>query len=274
MGNFKLIALDMDGTLNNSEGVITPKTVNALINAQKEGATVVLASGRPAPGLNAEAKELHMKDYHGLLLSYNGGKVIDMTTGNVLLEKALPNSLAKKLLRHIEQFDVSPIVDDGKHLVTNNPNGFQVQHEAKGNKLEIVHVENICDACDFNPAKILIASPEEKLKPIADQIIQPFKEELSFIFSTRFYLEATMKGIDKASSLQMICERLNITADEVIAFGDAENDISMLQFAGCGVAMGNARTAVKDIADEVTLSNNEDGIAYTLSKYFNTIEWK
>jgi hydroxymethylpyrimidine pyrophosphatase-like HAD family hydrolase len=77
-----------------------------------------------------------------------------------------------------------------------------------------------------------------------------------------------MKGISKAGSLQTICDILNIKREEVIAFGDAQNDISMIEFAGMGVAMGNACEELKAAADEITLSNNDDGIAHTLEKYY------
>ena len=268
---YKLIALDLDGTLNNDQKVITPKTREALIKAQQQGAIVVLASGRPTSGLFGESQALDLEQYHGVLLSYNGGKVIDVTTQEVLLEKAIPCSLAKKLLRHLEAFDVTPIVDNGEFIYTNDPQGFNISYESEGNHLPLKIVENIADAIDFNPVKILIASPHEKLVPASQNIIEPFKQDLSFIFSAPFYLEATMKGIDKAKSLALICKKLNILPQEVMAFGDAQNDKSMLEFAGLGVAMANATDELKAIADEITLSNNEDGIAHTLAKYFKEI---
>lgn len=268
MSKYKLIALDLDGTLNNDKREITPYTKEILIKAQTQGAIVVLASGRPLAGLSREAEILNLKQHHGLLLSYNGGKVVDITTDKVLYEKSIPNGIAKKLLRFLENYDVTPIVDDGKYVYTNTPNGFKMQYETSNNNLIIKEVENIADSVDFSPVKILISSPEEILKAVSDEIIDSFKEDISFIFSAPFYLEATAKGISKAESLKSICESLNIFPEEVIAFGDAENDISMLEFAGKGVAMGNSCQALKDVADEITLSNNEDGIAHILSRYF------
>lgn len=268
MNKFKIIALDIDGTLNNDEKVISPKTREALIKAQKNGAIVVLATGRPAPGLAREAAALDLDKYHGLLLSYNGGKVIDATTNEVLLEQAMELETAKQLLTHLEDFDVTPIVDDGVHIYTNDPTGFQMQYESTNNNLKIAEVENIAEAITFNPVKILIATPNEKLLPIIEHISAPFEEELSFIQSAPFYLEATVKGIDKAASLHTICQKLGIEPHEVIAFGDGQNDRSMLEYAGLGVAMENACAELLEMADEITLSNNHDGIAHTLEKYF------
>ncbi|MGX7418408.1 Cof-type HAD-IIB family hydrolase [Carnobacterium gallinarum] len=265
---YKLIALDIDGTLNNDEKKITPKTREAIIHAQKAGAIVVLASGRPTAGFKREIDALELKKHHGLILSYNGGTVIDVETDETLYKKAIPLDLAKKFLKVAEDFDVTPIVDNGTHIYTNTPDGFQTRYESQNNLLEIHEVENIADALDFDPIKLLIASPEDVLKPQIAALTEPFTEDLAAVLSAPFYLEVTMPGISKRHSLTKICEKLNIKPSEVIAFGDAENDLSMLEFAGHAVAMGNACDALKEIADEITLTNNEDGIAVTLAKYF------
>jgi len=265
---YKMIALDLDGTLNNDDKKITPKTRAALIEAQKKGAVVVLASGRPAPGLKRESDELELEKYKGLLLSYNGGRVVHADTNEILYEKGMTHEIATRLLRHLEAFPVTPIVDDGKHYYAKDPDGFMVEVESKLNNMGVKVVNNVANAIDFAPVKVLIAAPNETLLPECEKIMKPFDDELSFIQSTPYFLEATMKGISKASSLQTICDLLEIKAEEVMAFGDAQNDISMIEFAGLGVAMGNACDPLKEIADEITLSNNEDGIAHTLSKYF------
>ncbi|HWT76964.1 MAG TPA: Cof-type HAD-IIB family hydrolase [Mobilitalea sp.] len=266
--NYKMIALDLDGTLNNDDKKITQKTRDALIAVQKQGVTVVLASGRPTSGLKRESDALELEKYNGILLSYNGGKVVDATTKEVLYEKSLPKETAVKLLKHIEDFPVTPIVDNGKHYYTKSKDEFMIEFESKLNNMGIKEVDNVADALDFNPVKVLIAAPNEYLMPASEKIMEPFQKELSFVQSTPFYLEATMKGINKASSLQAVCDKLNIKSEEVMAFGDERNDLKMIEFAGLGVAMGNACDMLKEVADEITLSNNEDGIAHTLKKYY------
>lgn len=265
---YKMIALDLDGTLNNDQKIITKRTKETLIAVQKKGVKVVLASGRPAPGLKRESEALELEKYNGILLSYNGGKVVEATTKKVLYEKSLPNEIAVRLLKHLENFPVTPIVDDGKHYYTTGKDEFMIEVESRLNNLGIKEVENVAAAVDFNPVKILIAAPKEQLMPVIDKIKEPFLDELSFVQSTPYFLEATMKGINKASSLHEVCEILNIKPDEVMAFGDEQNDLKMIEFAGLGVAMGNACDKLKAVADEITLSNNEDGIAHTLEKYY------
>ncbi len=267
--HYKMIALDLDGTLNNDQKIITQRTRDALLSVQRQGVIVVLASGRPAPGLKRESDALMLKQYNGLLSSYNGGKVVEAATNKVLYEKSLPNETAVRLLKYIEAFPVTPMVDDGKDYYAVDKEAFMVGYESRLNNLGIKVVGNVADEVDFNPVKVLIAAPNDVLISVAEQIMEPFNEELSFVQSTPFFLEATVKGINKASSLEAICELKNIKPEEVIAFGDEQNDIKMLQFAGLGVAMGNASEKLKAVADEVTLSNNEDGIAHTLEKYFD-----
>jgi Cof subfamily protein (haloacid dehalogenase superfamily) len=265
---YRLIAVDLDGTLNTDDKTVSPKTRAALITAQRQGTIVVLASGRPASGLRRDSRALELDRHHGLLLSYNGARVTDATSRKVISEQPVPVAVAKRLLKHLEAFPVAPIVDDGRHIFTTDLNGYHIGFESALNELPLTLVGNVADAVDFPPAKVALAAPAEILAPLIADIEAPFGAELSFTQSAPFYLEATTKGVSKGSSLRLICDTLGIAREEVMAFGDAHNDLSMIEFAGLGVAMGNACTELKDIADEVTLSNNEDGIAHTLSAYF------
>ena len=270
---YKMIALDLDGTLNNDEKKITDKTREALLAVQQHGVTVVLASGRQAPGLSREADALDLKDYHGLLLSYNGGRIQDAPAGEGLCAQASERATALRFLRHLEAYpELSPIVDDGESIFTTDANRHKVQDESRNNNLKIEIVENIADAVEargFSPVKILTAAPNEILVPRLADIRRGFEDELSFVQSAPWFYEATVKGVSKSSSLARVCERLGIERSEVMAFGDAQNDMSMLDFAGRGVAMGNACPELKEMADEITLSNNEDGIAASLTRHFD-----
>ncbi|MSV24512.1 HAD family phosphatase [Selenomonas sp. WCA-380-WT-3B 3/] len=270
---YKMIALDLDGTLNNDEKEITPKTREALLAVQRLGVTVVLASGRQAPGLRREAEALCLKDYHGLLLSYNGGRIQDATTGEILFDSNIDNDTAVAFLRHLEEWpELSPIVDDGESIYTTDARRHKVMDESRNNNLRVKIVPNIADAVaagGFRPVKILTAAPNEVLVPHLSDIRRGFEEDMSFVQSAPWFYEGTIKGVSKSSSLSRVCERLGVDPSEVMAFGDAQNDMSMLEFAGCGVAMGNACAELKDMADEVTLSNNEDGIAVSLARHFS-----
>lgn len=270
---YKMLAFDLDGTLNNDDKVITPKTKEAIMSLQKQGVVVALVSGRQAPGLKREAEALELDKYHGLRISYNGGRIEDATTKKILFDSSIDNETAVKFLRHLEPWpELSPIVDDGVSILTTDASRHKVMDESRNNNLGIEIVENIADAVEqrgFNPVKILTAAPNEILVPHLADIRRGFEDKMSFVQSAPWFYEGTIKGVSKLSALEHACDKLGINRREVMAFGDAQNDMSMLEFAGYGVAMGNACEELKEIADEVTLSNNEDGIAVTLSKHFS-----
>ena len=110
---FKLIAMDLDGTLNNSQKHITEKTLSALVQAQQQGIHLALASARPSPGLFKERDILQLQQYGGILMSYNGGRIVDAATGATLFETAMDIVQTKQVLRQLEALPVTPILDDG-----------------------------------------------------------------------------------------------------------------------------------------------------------------
>ena len=262
--NYQLIAMDLDGTLSNDQKVITEKTKAALMAAQETGIRLALASARPSPGLFRERDVLRLQDYQGILMSYNGGRIVDAATGNVLFETAMDPEETKAVLRQLERLPVTPILDDGVQFYVTDRNGFKVDYECKNNNMICSEVENLADFLTFAPIKILMSVQPEEISRVQKQIAALLPTSLTVVQTAPFYLEVIPKVINKGQGIRDICTVLGITPEEVIAFGDAENDIPMLRAAGMGVAMGNATEAVKAAADMVTLSNNDDGIAAAL----------
>lgn len=260
----KLIALDLDGTLNTDEKTITPKTRDALLKAQQQGLTIALCSARPVPGLYKDMRILELEKNHGMLIAYNGGKILRADDKQVLYQQVFPHDLAKEVLKHLEHYPVTPIIDDGERFYVTDKNGYKVQHECWNNQMECTQVPSLTESIDFDLVKILMSVNPEELPCVLSKIGKPFEDRLVFVRTAPFYIEAMPKGIHKAEGLRRTCGLLDISPEEVIAFGDAENDLEMINFSGWGVAMGNACDALKEAADEVTLTNNEDGIAHTL----------
>lgn len=261
---YKLIAMDLDGTLNNDEKRITEKTKQTLMDAQKRGIRLALASARPSPGLYKERDILRLQDYGGILMSYNGGRIVDAATGATLFETAMDLQQTKQVLRFLETLPVTPILDDGKQFYVTDQNGYKVDYECRNNGMACSEVENLADFLSFAPIKILMSVLPEALPAIQKRISAFLPEELTVVQTAPFYLEVIPRRINKGQGIRDICAAIGITVGEVIAFGDAANDIPMLQTAGIGVAMGNAAREVKLEADLVTLTNNEDGIAAAL----------
>lgn len=278
MSNIKVIIMDIDGTLTNNEKVITKKTKDALIEAQKAGAILVLASGRPTSGLMDFAKELKMNENHGLLVSFNGSKVTDCETNKVLFNETMSIEQGQAVLEHMKKFDVIPMVvkDDYMYVndVYNNMIDYKgepfniIKYEGRNNKFKLCEKDDLATFADYPLNKILTAGSPEYLEAHHKEMMEPFKDTLSCMFTADFFFEYTAKGIDKAKALDTVLIPMGYKKEEMIAFGDGHNDASMVKYAGIGVAMANAVDALKEAADEVTLSNEEDGIAYTLNKHF------
>lgn len=263
---YELIAMDLDGTLNNDKKIITERTRDALMEAQKKGIRLALASARPSPGLFRERDALRLQDFGGILMSYNGGRIVDAATNQVLFETSMDMEETRSVLRRLEELPVTPILDDGVQFYVKDKGAYKVDYECTNNRMECTEVENLADFLNFAPIKILMSVQPEEISGVQAQIAAFLPESLTVVQTAAFYLEVIPRVINKGQGIRDICRTLGISEAAVIAFGDAENDIPMLRTAGVGVAMGNAAEDVKAAADMVTLSNNDDGIAVALEK--------
>ena len=263
---YRLIAMDLDGTLNNDEKRITPRTRDALMAAQEAGIRLALASARPSPGLYKERDALRMQEHRGVLMSYNGGRIVDAASGETLFETSMPMEEARSVLRALEKLPVTPILDDGRQFYVTDRTGFKVDYECRNNGMICDEVANLADFLHFAPVKILMSVDPAQIAEVQKRIAALLPDDLTVVQTAAFYLEVIPRAINKGQGILDICRALQMKPEEVVAFGDAENDIPMLRAAGVGVAMGNADPAVKAAADMVTLSNNEDGIAFALEK--------
>ena len=264
--DYQLIAMDLDGTLTNDQKIITEKTKAALMAAQQKGIRLALASARPSPGLFKERDALELQNYGGILMSYNGGRIVDAATGKVLFETAMDLEQTRWVLRKLESLPVTPILDDGVQFYVTDKTAYKVDYECRNNNMTCTEVENLADFLHFAPIKILMSAQPEEIHRIQAEIAAFLPPELTVVQTAAFYLEVIPKSINKGQGLRDVCRTLGIDISQTIAFGDAENDIPMLRAAGVGVAMGNATEAVKAAANMVTLGNNDDGIAAALEK--------
>jgi Cof subfamily protein (haloacid dehalogenase superfamily) len=274
----KAIVLDIDGTLLNNEKQISKRTKDALIHAQKEGIKVVLASGRPTPGMMHFAAELKMHDYNGLLVSYNGAHVLEVATQKELFSQPLTVETSRAILEHLKQFDVKPMIANEGYMYVNDvfdgilnlgEMGEQfniIEYESRGGHFQLCEKADLAAFVDFPLHKILVAADPAYLKANAPKILAPFEGQVSGVFSAPMYFEFTDLGIDKANALEQTLKPLGIQQEHIVSFGDGHNDLSIINYAGIGVAMGNAVPELKAAANKITVSNNEDGIAEALAE--------
>ena len=265
--NYKIMVLDLDGTLTNSKKEISKPTKEALLDIQKRGYKVVLASGRPTPGILKLANELELENYGGYILSFNGGKIIDCKTNEVIFEKALPKEVIPELHKIAVEENVGIISYDATKVVVGNGIDEYIEYEAKLNGLEFVVVDNFPTYLDFPVNKCLMTGNHERLVKVQERLKNKYNSYLSIYFSEPFFLEIMPQNIDKAQSLLSLLSTLGISAEEMICCGDGFNDKSMIEYAGVGVAMENAQPAVKEVADYITKSNDEDGIVHVIDKF-------
>lgn len=275
----KAIVMDIDGTLLNDKKVISTRTKNKLIAAQRKGIKVVLASGRPTQGILPLAEELEMDKYEGFLVSYNGSQVYDVKTKEILFNQSIPTKLANNILKYLADFEVVPMVDRDEYMIVNNaffdiksvvPSGCMniVQYEVRGGNFKVYEVDDYSRVIKEPVNKILVAGNPDYLQKNYEAMCAPFKDLTTTAFSAPFYFEYTDKGIDKAKALSQVLPSLGILPENIISFGDGQNDRSIIEYAGIGVAMGNAVPEILELADKVTHSNGEDGIANFLDQYF------
>lgn len=264
---YRAIALDLDGTLTNHEKVVTPKTREALLKAAANGAVIILASGRPTYGIEPVAECLELNKQGGYILSYNGGNIVNAKTGEKLFSQFLPDEVIPELYAYAEENGHALLGYAGNEIITEMPDDQYVKEESRINKMNIRKVENLFEAMEPHPTKLLMTGDPTLMLKAEKELVEKLGDRMDIFRSAPFFLELVPKGIDKAKSLTRLLTKINLTPADLIAFGDGYNDLSMLKLAGMGVAMENAAPEVRAEADYVTLSNEEDGVAAALTHF-------
>ncbi len=267
----KILVLDIDGTLTTSQKNISPETKKAIMEIQERGHLVMLASGRPTPGMMRYAKELELEKNGGYLLSFNGARIINCKTGDIVFQKVLPRQIIPGLYRFAIEYDLGLITYLGDHVILGTRSDEYVELEAKINGIPIRPVDNFVSFVDFDVNKCLMTAPPEKAEKCMKLLQEKYKDTLSIYRSEPFFIEIMPKNIDKATSLDRMLETVGLKREDAICCGDGYNDISMISYAGVGVAMKNAREEVKQAADYITeKTNDEDGLVEVINKFI----WK
>ena len=265
--DYKLIALDIDGTLTNSKKEITPRTRYALLEAQAQGKRLVLASGRHPIGVYPIARDLCMDSYGGYIMSFNGGKIIDCTTDRTIVTKLFPREYLPDIISVLQDSNITVITWDDKRIFANDTVNDYTYVEKDVLKTEMVVVEDFVSKIKFDINKILLAGEPDELDEYQKILSKRYDGLLEIYKSAPYFLELMPFGVSKGSMLPLLLDHLGINRDELMAFGDHYNDLTMIGYAGMGVAMGNGEAEVKKIANYVCPSNDDDGIADTLNKF-------
>ena len=264
---YKLLVLDVDGTLLNDEREISKRTLAALLKVQQMGVRIFLASGRPTYGLMPLAKTLELGNYGGFVLSYNGCQIIKAQNGEILFERRINPEMLPYLEKKARKNGFAIFTYHDDTLITDSPDNEYIKNEALLNNLKIIKEDEFSTAIDFAPCKCMLVSDKEKaLIGLEQHWEKRLAGTLDAFRSEPYFLEVVPCGVNKANTLGALLEHLGVTREEVIAVGDGVCDVTMLQLAGMGVAMGHSQDSVKVCADYVTASNEEDGVALAVEK--------
>lgn len=293
---YKLIAIDLDGTLLNSFGIVTEETKNEIKKIQQQGTDVILASGRPIDSIKAIADEIDSKKY---FIAGNGAIVYDMKKDEIIYEKCLSKQKVLDIIKICEDNSIGYSLYTEKEILTKNLKYNVLYYhkenlkkpEGKRTKINIINdmYEYVKNNENSNFLKITICDEDKsvfnsiirKLREIKDievldvshmarKTIKQGTEEIPIEY---YYTEISRANVDKWYAIEFLAEKLNIKKEEIMAIGDNINDKKMIENAGLGVAMEQSTPVVINIADEVTTSNNSNGVAKILQKYYKNINF-
>ena len=266
MKEYRAVAMDLDDTLLTSDLLISDTTKKTLLQCQKDGMRVILASGRPIYAIEKYAQELELEKYGGYIVGFNGAAVKDCQSKRLIMQKNLPMDYIQKLYDLSVENKVYIHTYIGNEIVTPYNNQY-TKIEGELTNMPIREVPDFVKAVDQEVVKVLMLEKPEYLKMVYEKLSREIGDTLSMAISKPYFLEIMNVGIEKGAALEHICNKLAIDKDDLIAFGDSYNDLSMLKSAGLGIALGNAQDEIKRQSDYVTDSNNQDGIATAILRF-------
>ena len=280
---YKLAVIDLDGTMLNSYGEVSQKTKDVLKEKISNGMEVILASGRTTPSILPIAEEIGGINY---IIAGNGSLVYDLNKKEIIYNKFISKEKILEIINVCEQNSIFYTLYTENEIITKSLKyNVLYYHKTNLNKpqekqTKITIIDNMQDYVqnsDANYLKLMICDESQlifnsiinKLKNVKNievldvghqskKIIREGTEEIPIEY---FYTEVTMENVDKWNAIEFLMEKLNLNKEEVVAIGDNVNDKKMIQNAGIGVAMEQSAPDVKEIADIITQSNDEDGVA-------------
>lgn len=263
----KLIAVDLDGTLLNWKKTISQETIDALIKAQEQGHVVMVATGRPYNSSLRYAKMIGIEKFKGFISNYNGGLITRLNPEEIIYDVKMDQDLLDRIIKFMNDMKADYSVLHEKKLYTNKYSRWIFKLYRKFAGQVAIDNEELHDYTNFPVYKVLVNDWKRNLKVTKHKLEKEFGDQVEISFSSRVSIEITPKETSKGNSVLKVAELLGIDQKDTIAFGNYGNDISMIKMCGTGVAMKNSSSELLDVADYVTDSNNNNGIAKYLGKF-------
>jgi Cof subfamily protein (haloacid dehalogenase superfamily) len=259
------MATDMDDTLLRDDWTISERTVKAIQQARKQGVYVTIATGRMPASVSPYAKQLGIEVP---VITYNGALVQEVLSGKVLYRKVIPIETVLNIINWLLPQDIHFQVYFKDQIFVEKMNDWSREYE-RATRVPVVEA-NLCELLAHEKEgveKILLFGEPEILQGWEEKIDLRYEGQVRTTKSKAYFLELIHPEVNKGAALSSLAERLGINQKEVLAVGDSLNDLEMIQYAGIGVAMGNGRQEVKEAANVVTSSNQDDGVAQAIEKY-------
>ncbi|VTS35620.1 haloacid dehalogenase [Streptococcus porcinus] len=266
---YKILALDLDGTLFNSEKTVSDANKAALASARELGIKVVITTGRPLAAIGSLLTELNLVNDDEYSITFNGG-LVQKNTGQVLDKSSLTFNQVAFIYQELNALGLpTDILSEGIVYSLPSQDGRKSQYHLANPLLGFVELDSLEDLprdVIFN--KIVTVTDADFLDAQLNRVKEETFADFESFKSRDIIFEVMPKGVHKAFGLQLLCQHLGIAAQEVMAVGDEANDLSMLEWAGLGVAMANGTSDAKQVADVVTsLTNDQSGVAEAVQKY-------
>ncbi|MGL6168931.1 MAG: Cof-type HAD-IIB family hydrolase [Fusobacteriaceae bacterium] len=253
----KAIALDLDGTLLNSQKEISIENREILKSLYKKGVEILIVTGRPYPITKKIAQSLEIPV---TTICYNGARVIDLETDKVLFEELLSEEDVSKIINFCKEHKKDLNLFQNDIWYVQDLEAFGTQYYKKNSKLEPV-LKSFESFENLKMLKTIIIDENEILNTVEKNLRKVLGDSVYYTYSQDKYLEILNKLVNKGETLKKVLKEKGIEMSECIAFGDAQNDIEMLKAVGVGVAMGNAHESLKQSADYITDTNDNNGVA-------------
>ena len=258
-----MLVLDMDDTLLTDDHTISNENAVMLSKAQELGVYVILASGRPTPAMTAFAKELKLDNSY--MISYNGAVITDLKEDKVIFEQTLTQAQIHELYDYSLKSKTHIITYvNGKIVSETDSEYIEIEKNITG--LEHNKVLSFKDEVQSSAVKCILLEEPSYLKEV-EKDLKLAMPHLSVSMSKPFFLEVAQNGIDKGASIKFLAEKLNILQSEIIAVGNAGNDLSMIEYAGLGVWVDNVDPELRDKGDVMVASNNNHGVAEVVRRF-------
>lgn len=269
---YKLVAMDLDGTLLNKDKEISERNKRAIQLAKKRGVKMVVCSGRVYTGARLYAKQLGIVDP---IIACNGAIICENSEGRIIYSNYLSNEVCQRIIEICHKYNIYYHVYAGETMLTEQLGHTSLRYYERNktlppkDRVDIEVVTSMMKKIQTYDGKVLkfvvISEDSELLRKVRSDVSEISSVD---IMSSNFdNFEVVTKGVSKGAALKKLSDMLDISADEMIAIGDNENDISMLEYAGLGIAMKNGEACAKEAAKYITGSNVEDGVAEAIERF-------